>query len=185
MEQKISVRLLEGSDHEKIVDYFLDSDQDFLIGLGVDLAKLPERQEWLNILNENAELGIEERKFFYIIWLLDDKPIGHSNINKIIFGEEAYMHLHIWYKEARQKGAGIEFLKLSLPYYYKEFNLENIYCEPAASNPAPNRSLRKLGFEFVKSYDTIPGWINSYQTVNRWVLSKDKFNMLYTTWQRS
>jgi RimJ/RimL family protein N-acetyltransferase len=114
-----------------------------------------------------------------MIWLIDGEPTGHSNINKIIFENEAYMHLHFWHREVRQKGMGFELLKLTLPYYFDTFKLENLFCEPAAFNTAPNKTLKKLGFDFVKSYDTIPGWINSYQTVNRWVLTKQKFNSLY------
>jgi RimJ/RimL family protein N-acetyltransferase len=179
-DKKISVRHLEINDHENIVDYFLNSDKNFLISLGVDTSKLPTKQEWLDILSSNFELSIYQKKFFYIIWLMDSKPVGHSNINKIVFANEAYMHLHMWHKQARQKGIGVEFLKLTLPYYFDIFKLENLFCEPAASNVAPNKTLEKLGFDFVKSYETIPGWINSYQTVNRWVLTKAKFKSSFT-----
>ena len=177
--QKISVRHLEIGDHESIVDYFLNSDKDFLISMGIDTSKLPTRQEWLDILNLNFELSIYKKNFFYIIWLLDSKPVGRSNINKIIFAKEAYMHLHMWHNKIRKKGIGTEFLKITIQYYFDTFKLENIFCEPSASNVAPNKTLEKLGFDFVKSYETIPGWINSYQTVNRWVLTKEKFISLF------
>ncbi len=183
--QKISVRHLEIEDHENIVDYFLNADKDFLISLGVDTLKLPARKEWLEMLCSNFELSVGQKMFFYIIWLMDGKPVGHSSINKIIFGNEAYMHLHMWHKQKRQKGIGAEFLKLTLPCYFDIFQLENLFCEPAASNTAPNKTLEKLGFDFVKSYDTIPGWINSYQTVNRWVLTKEKFSALFAAWHNS
>lgn len=176
--QKISVRHLEIGDHENIVDYFLNADKDFLINLGVDISRLPAKQEWLNILGSNFELGLEQKKFFYIIWLLDSKPVGHSNINKIVFANEAYMHLHVWARDTRKQGVGVEFLKLTLPFYFDTFKLKNLFCEPAASNVAANKTLEKSGFDFLKSYNTIPGWINSYQTVNRWVLTKEKFNTL-------
>lgn len=169
------------SDHENIVDYFLNSDVKFLNSMGVNTSKLPYRQEWLDILNSNFQLSIDKKKFFYIIWLIDNNPIGHSNINKIVFAREAYMHLHLWNYQARQKGIGTEFLKLTIPHYFDIFKLENLFCEPAASNSAPNMTLKKLGFEFVKTYDTIPGWINFYQTVNRWVLTKEKFNSMFVT----
>lgn len=177
--QKLSVRQLEISDHENIVDYFLNADKDFLINLGVDLLKLPAKQEWLDMLHSDFKLSLEQKKFFYIIWLLNGKPVGHSNINKIVFANEAYMHLHIWHKYTRQQGVGAEFLKLTLPYYFDNFQLQNLFCEPSAFNAAPNKTLEKLGFDFVKSYDTIPGWLNSYQKVNRWVLTKEKFNALF------
>ena len=181
IEGKISIRQLELSDHPRIVDYFLNSDKDFLSGMGVDTSKLPTREEWLEILSTNFMLSLDQKKFFYMIWLFDNQPIGHSNINKIVFAEEAYMHLHIWKKEVRKKGIGFELLKLTIPHYFDIFKLKNLYCEPLATNSAPNRTLEKLGFEFIKSYDTIPGWINTYQTVNRWCLTKEQFELTRPT----
>ena len=178
-DEKLTVRHLQISDHELIIDYFLNSDQDFLKRMGVDTLKLPSKQEWLDLLNSNFALTDDKKKFFYMIWVLDDQPVGHSNINKIIYSNEAYMHLHLWQKQTRQKGLGVEFLRLTIPYYFEIFHLENLFCEPSAYNPAPNKSLEKAGFDFIKSYDTVPGWINFYQTVNLWCLSKKKFTNLY------
>ena len=178
-EKKLSVRQAMMSDHEMIVDYFLQADHDFLRGMGVDISKLPSRHEWLAILEENESLAVADKKFFYVIWLMDDEAVGHSNINKIIPCKEAYMHLHVWRKDIRQRGVGAELVKLSLPYYFKAYDLKELYCEPSAFNPAPNKTLEKCGFEFLKSYDTIPGWINYEQTVNRWRLTRERFGELY------
>jgi RimJ/RimL family protein N-acetyltransferase len=175
----ISVRLPEISDYEKIVDYFLNSEPAFLVGMGVDRDKLPSREEWLYILAENHKLKVTEKKFFYLIWLIDKQAVGHSNINKIENNTEAFMHLHIWTKQKRLAGLGEQFLKLTIPYYFETYNLKNLYCEPSASNAGPNKTLQKLGFEHLETYNTIPGWINFHQTVNRWCLTKDKFELLY------
>jgi RimJ/RimL family protein N-acetyltransferase len=178
-EGQLSVRESETGDFENIVDYFLKSDEDFLFRMGVDTKKLPSKEEWLNILSLDFYLSPHEKKFYYLVWLLDNKPVGHSNINKIVFGEEAYMHLHLWQRETRQKGTGSSLLKMTLPYYFNNFKLRALYCEPSALNPAPNHTLKKLGFDFIKSYNTMPGWINFYQTVNRWAMTKEKFSQLY------
>jgi hypothetical protein len=50
-----------------------------------------------------------------------------------------------------------------------------LYCEPYALNPAPNKTLEKLGFKFLKTYTTIPGWINFEQEVNLWELKNNIF----------
>jgi len=178
-EDNLSVRRSEINDFEKVIDYFLKSDKESLTNMSVDISKLPSRAEWLRILTADFTLDAESRQFFYVIWLLDNRAIGHSNINKIIFGEEAYMHLHLWRAQIRRKGIGYTLLKETLPLYFNTFQLKNLYCEPSASNPAPNNTLKKLGFEFIKSYNTIPGWINSYQTVNRWCLTDKKFKLIY------
>ena len=128
--------------------------------MGVDISKLPTKDEWLQIMSTDFNRDPERKKFYYVIWLLNDKAIGHSNINKIIFGKEAYMHLHIWHELKRKKGLGLALLKKSLPFFFNTFHLKTLYCEPSASNPAPNKTLEKLGFDFIKSYETVPGWIN-------------------------
>lgn len=174
----LSVRPLELNDHASIVDYFLNSDKDFLRAMGVDTSKLPSRHEWIELLNSDFPLPLKQKNFFYLIWLLDGKAIGHSNINKIIFGSEAYMHLHLWQGQTRQRGMGVQLVRKTLPFYFDTFKLKYLYCEPSASNPAPNRTLQKAGFKFIKSYDTTPGWINFYQTVNRWCMTEQKFRDL-------
>jgi len=176
----LAVRESTINDLEKIVDYFLKADKDFLIGMGVDIAKLPAKMEWMNMLLENHQQSIETKKFYYITWLLNDEAIGHSNINKINFGQEAYMHLHVWQRQHRQKGEGLKLFQMTLPFYFNVFKLKYLYCEPSATNPAPNKVLEKLGFDFIKTYDTTPGWINFYQTVNRWCLTKEKFEYFLT-----
>jgi RimJ/RimL family protein N-acetyltransferase len=181
IEGRLSVRPLELNDIENVVDYFLNADDDFLIQMGADRSKFPSREEWMSIIESNYYLSPDKKSFFYIIWLLDGNPVGHSNINKIVFREEAYMHLHLWQNEIRQKGIGLDLLKMTLPYYFNIFKLKMLYCEPSALNPAPNKTLKKLGFDFVKSYETIPGWINFHQQVNRWCLSRAKYRSLYET----
>ena len=180
IEKNLSVRQLEINDLELIVDYFLKSDNDFLFGMGVDISKLPSREDWLNILISNFHLNLDKKTFFYIIWLLDNQPVGHCNINKINFGKDAFMHLHLWQGQTRQKGIGFDLLKMTLPYFFDIFKLKTLYCEPSALNPSPNKILEKLGFDFVKSYETTPGWINFYQLVNMWCLTDEKFNTLYS-----
>jgi RimJ/RimL family protein N-acetyltransferase len=60
------------------------------------------------------------------------------------------MHLHLWYPDKRIKGMGVQLVKKSLPYFFNNLHLKTLYCEPYALNPAPNKTLPKVGFEFVK-----------------------------------
>jgi [ribosomal protein S5]-alanine N-acetyltransferase len=178
-QNKLSVREIETTDFESIVDYFLLADESFLLAMGVDVSKLPRREEWLKLLTDEFEQPIEKKKFYYIIWLLNDKPVGHSNINKIIFGEEAYMHLHMWHSEKRQKGIGLAFMKMCLGIYFNKFELKKLFCEPYAKNPSPNKTLERLGFDCIAQLDTTPGWLNFFQTINRWCMDLSKYKTLY------
>jgi len=174
----LSVREIQHSDIEPLSDYWFNSDPDFLIRMGVDLSKMPTREEWKGMLNEQLSQSYEEKKSYCIIWLLKDEPVGHSNVNRIIFGEEAYLHLHIWDSDNRTKGLGLQFVKMTLPFFFQNMKLKKICCEPYALNPAPNKTMEKLGFEFIKEYITVPGFINFEQPVKHWELTLEKFRQL-------
>jgi len=90
------------------------------------------------------------------------------------------MHLHIWRKDKRKNGFGLDFLRLTIPYFFKNFKLEKLICEPYSENIAPNRALKKLGFELVRTYETTPGWISFRQTVNRYELKKKQLEEIIT-----
>jgi len=171
---KLKVREMQESDIEKIVDYFVDADSEFLKAMGADKNKLPARAQWIKKLMVEFGKIYSKKEFYYVIWLLDDKPIGHSNINNIEFGKSATMHLHLWKTDKRKNGLGFEFLKRSIPFYFEHFKLEYLVCEPYSENIAPNKVLKKTGFELIRTYDTIPGWINFHQTVNRYELRKEQ-----------
>ena len=173
-----SVREIQKGDIPALTRYWLDADTAFLTGMGVDLDKLPGKEEFETMLSEQLEQPYEVKGSYCIIWEIDGKPVGHSNINKIIFGEEAYMHLHIWEAGVRQKGTGTAFVKLTLPYFFKNYQLKKLYCEPYALNPAPNKTLEKAGFQFLKKYITTPGWLNFEQEVNLWEMSFERFKDL-------
>jgi len=73
------------------------------------------------------------------------------------------MHLHLWNAASRKKGIGSQLVKMSLKYFFENLKLKRLFCEPYALNPAPNKTLEKTGFDFVKEYITIPGAFNFEQ----------------------
>jgi RimJ/RimL family protein N-acetyltransferase len=179
MQKDIAVNEARSEHYESIVDYFLNGDLKFLNGMGVDPEKLPDRETWVKTLHENHSKPVEERTIFYVVWYVNGEAIGHSNINKIIFGQEGYMHLHMWRSDIRKSGFGFDLIRKSIPHYFNTFNLKNLYCEPYALNPAPNKTLKKIGFEFVKEYETTPGTISFPQPVNRWCLTETRFREIF------
>lgn len=173
---EITVREIQSKDIDLIADYWLNSDPDFLVSLGVDLDKRPAREDLQKMLSNQINTDIRQKQSYALIWELDGKPIGHSNVNGIDFGVEATMHLHLWQSENRRKGLGTKLVKKSLPFYFKNLQLQRLICEPYALNPAPNKTLEKVGFTFVKRYTTIPGSLNFEQEVCRWEMSRIDFN---------
>jgi RimJ/RimL family protein N-acetyltransferase len=170
-----SVREIQETDIELLTQYWLSADPAFLTYMGVDLNKMPSKEVWIKMLSEQLAQPYPGKKSYCIIWLFDNKPIGHCNVNKIKFGNEAYMHLHMWNSDLRKKGMGTELVKMSLPYFFKNLKLKTIYCEPYALNPAPNQTLEKAGFAFVKEFTTIPGFLNFEQPVKHWALTYEQF----------
>ncbi len=174
----ISVREMLQNDIIYVVDYFVNASADFLLGMGVDKNKLPDRSDWIKKLETEFTKPVGQKEFYYIIWLLNDKPVGHSNINNIEPGNSATMHLHLWNNVSRNKSLGYEFLKLTLPYYFEKLHLSKVVCEPYSKNIAPNRLLKRFGFTLIREYETIPGWINFKQFVIRYELSRHEFYKL-------
>jgi RimJ/RimL family protein N-acetyltransferase len=175
MAAAMNVREITEKDIEYLVKYWTESDPASMLLMGVDLNKIPEPEALENMLMEQIKTEITKKQSYCIIWELDGRPAGHSNVNKISFGKEAYMHLHLWNSNERMKGMGSGFVKKTLPHFFENLKLQNLYCEPFAFNEAPNRTLKKLGFQFEKRYVTIPGSLNFEQEVNRWALNKDQY----------
>jgi RimJ/RimL family protein N-acetyltransferase len=177
--EKLTVREIEPSDVALIVAYWLESNPAHHTAMGVDLAKMPSGEQLTAMISEQLTQSYEQKKAYCIIWEIDGKPVGHSNVNKIIFGEEAYMHLHLWHSSTRQKGAGSAFVQMTIPWFFINMQLKTLYCEPYKLNPAANKTLEKAGFEFVKEHITIPGALNFEQPVYLWQLTQDRYRELF------
>jgi len=174
----LSVREIQKEDIDLLIRYWLESDAAHHEGMGVDISKIPDEKAWRLMLAKQLNQPYKEKQSYCIIWEVDGKAMGHCNINPVVFGEEAFIHLHLWKSDIRKKGIGTELVKMTLPYFFNNMKLKKIYCEPYALNPAPNKTLPKLGFEFVKEYVTIPGSLNFEQPVRRWELSLEKFKQM-------
>jgi RimJ/RimL family protein N-acetyltransferase len=170
MNGSVEVRPFAGRpEYEQMVDYFLDADDEFLQRMGVARSKLPSREDWVTSALRDHDRPNHEKERAYLAWVLDGVAVGHSSINKIHVGDDAFIHLHLWSRSHRQAGLGTRFFQLSVGQFARDFSLERLYCEPYAENPGPNRVLLKSGFCLVKRYRTIPGPMNFEQDVNQYV----------------
>lgn len=177
-QNRFKVRELTKSDIASVADYWLKSDKDFMVNMGVDLSKLPSREGLTKMLVNQIQLLDTEKSSLALIAEVNGEPIGHCNVNGITYGKEATLHLHLWNTNSRKKGLGTQMVRNSLPVFFERLKLKTIWCEPYAKNPAPNRTLEKVGFEFVKRYVTIPGSLNFEQEVNRWKMMREKLETL-------
>jgi RimJ/RimL family protein N-acetyltransferase len=170
------VKALSAAEIPFLLDYWYQSPPEYIYALGADINLFPKRSDFETMLLKQISTPYPQKKGMAHIWLENGKPIGHNNVNQIIFGKQANMHLHIWEASLRQKGIGTTLLKLSIPNFFSQLKLEMLFCEPNAHNIAPNRTLAKLGFHFIKTHVIVPGSINYKQEVNQWVLKKEDIN---------
>ena len=168
----LAVREMTGSEVDLVIDYFLNATPEHLETLGVDPTRLPPSESWRERLRRQCELPIEQRSMLSVIWLADGQPIGFSTSDKIRYGEQANMHLHVTEPQRRQQGIGAECVRRSVDIYFERLKLKRLFCEPNAFNVAPNRTLQKAGFKYLKTYMTVPGPLNFHQAVNRWVIER-------------
>ena len=156
------------------VDYFHTSTHAYLQKLGVDPDKLLTRENWLGEYQAELAKPYTARKSILTLWLDGATPIGFSTCDTIDYGKSAKMHLHILAPENRQKGYGADCVRRSVQIYFEVLKLRKLYCEPNAYNTAPNRTLQKAGFKYLKTHDTTPGRLNHFQTTNLWVIERDQ-----------
>ncbi len=168
LKNNLTVREICKSDFELLANYWASASDEFLKSMGAVKSKLPAKEQFVEMLFEQLASSYKEKKSYCIIWCINNVPSGHCNVNKIEFGNHAYMHLHLWTDVQRKNGMGARFVKMSLPYFFNNLKLKKLFCEPYALNIAPNKTLARAGFTFVKKYVTTPGNINFEQEVNLW-----------------
>ena len=91
----------------------------------------------------DLKLQIERKKIYsqksnyYIIWLLNNQAIGHSNTNSIRFGESATMHLHIWHNKTRKTGLGMSSISDSWYGFAQNSKTLEAYTEAVNKEELP------------------------------------------------
>src|SRR5947209_6709133 len=138
----LSVREMTFCETPLLLDYFGAAAPEYLDAMGVDPSRLAPRDVWQARLE--AEFGVpdERRQLFYVIWLLDDAPVGYSSCDRIALGEQANMHLHVTIPELRRKGIGTECVRRSVEIYFQRFRLKRLFCQPNALNVPAHRTLQ-------------------------------------------
>ncbi len=168
----LTVRPMTLPETDLIIEYFHGSTSEHLELMGVDPTRLPTASAWRERFQRDFAMPIEQRAAFQTIWLEDDRPIGYSTTDKIVFGERANMHLQMIDSGRRNSGAGAPCVRQSVDIYFEALRLKRLFCEPNAFNVAPNRTLQKAGFKYLKTHMTVPGALNYYQAVTRWVVER-------------
>ena len=169
---RLSVREMQLAEVEIRFNYFHDASDKDLRTLGVDRKLLPTRKAWRAVYEADYARPIREREIYSLVWEVDERPVGFSSVDQIVFGKEAFMHLHILSPTQRNAGLGAEFVKESAQIYFQVLEVERLFSEPNAFNVAPNRTLQRAGFRYLFTHETTPGPLNFPQAVTRWLLAR-------------
>jgi RimJ/RimL family protein N-acetyltransferase len=170
----VSVREMQFEEVGTVINYFHSATPEHLELLGVDPTRLPSKTQWKQLYEHDYSQPRERRKSFLVLWQLDGRNLGFSSVDKIKFGEEAYMHLHVFDAENRKSGYGAVCVRKSVDIYFQALAVKRLLCEPNAFNAGPNRTLQKAGFRFVKTHMTVPGPLNFHQAVTQWVIERPR-----------
>jgi len=104
------------------------------------------------------------------VWETNGEPVGYSTADKIRFGQRRsctfISSMRCIGEPVRAFGA-CERRSACTSISYR---LDHLFCEPNAFNVAPNRTLQRAGFRYVKAHMTVPGLLNYHQAVTRWVI---------------
>jgi ribosomal-protein-alanine N-acetyltransferase len=175
MPSAITVREVEKDDIQHIVGYWNNSTTEDLLAMGIDVNNIGPLKNLGDRLEQQLELSYEEKAAFVLVAMMDGKLVGHCYVNNLIFGKEAFIHLHIWQTTTHKKGMGSEMVRQSIPHFFEKLKLQTLFCEPSAKNPGPNKTLERIGFKFIKKHLTIPaGWTFQLE-VNRWEMNLKDF----------
>jgi RimJ/RimL family protein N-acetyltransferase len=169
---QLTVRPMTFDESGLIVDYFHSASPEHLELMGVDPTRMPPRDAWRRRMEAEFALPVEQRSGFVVIWLDGETPIGFSSCDRIKFGERANMHLHVVDAGNRNQGAGAQCVRRSVDIYFDMLKLKRLFCEPNAFNVAPNRTLQRAGFRYIKTHMTVPGPLNYHQAVTQWVIER-------------
>lgn len=176
----MNIREINEADIDPIVSYWKDSPEAYLKGMGIDTSDLSRFDGMPAGMRAELATPYEEKATYHLVAEVDGEAIGHTYVNRVVFGESASVHLHLWRNAEKGQGLGSKMVALALPVFFDRLQLQKLICEAAAINPAPNRTMAKLGFTFIKTYVTVPAGWNFELEVSRWELSREAFEDLYT-----
>jgi RimJ/RimL family protein N-acetyltransferase len=168
----LEVREMRPDEVHMRIDYFHGATGAYLAVLGVDQARLPAARDWEESYRLDHGRPLRQRNGYALVWELDGSVVGFSTADRIVFGVEAFMHLHLLEVGRRGHGLGSKFVRLSAQRYFDVLDLERLFSEPNAMNVAPNRALQRAGFRYVLSHECTPGPINFPQVTTRWVTER-------------
>jgi RimJ/RimL family protein N-acetyltransferase len=176
---QVTIREIIASDIQSVVGYWTGAPLSYLEAMGIDTTDLSRFDAMAAGIQAELEAPYSAKKTLHLIAEFGGQAIGHVYVNNVNFGEAAFIHLHLWRGTPKRQKLGSRMVAAGIPYFFEKLELKELLCEPAAANPAPNRTIERLGFSLVKTYETVPAGWNFLLEVNQWRLSREKYQELF------
>ncbi|MEO0336450.1 MAG: GNAT family protein [Pseudomonadota bacterium] len=147
----VTVRDLDFSDIPFVLDYWYESDPNFLTGMGVDLTKLGGKEEFHASLSKRIESSqsLPEPNMSALMICEDERPVGFHTISPLTVGESGVFHAHVFDSSMRGRGIGLRSYPLACQVFMNRFSLEKILFKTPLQNKAAIRVKEKLGLKSV------------------------------------
>lgn len=174
----LSVRDVELNDIPTIIRYWATLSESDIKRMYIDKAKLLTSEVLRERLTKVISNPQKDPEQVTVVWKVAEKTVGLVNSKFDGADGEPRVHLHMMDARFRGRGLGEWFFVNSVLKCMERFGVETIYCEPAATNPHPNRLLEKLKFPLERSYTGIASPICIEQPINRYRLEKEHILLL-------
>jgi hypothetical protein len=102
----LAIREMALEEVDFIIDYFHRATPEHLETLGVDPTRLSTRSGWRERYIGEFSKPVQELSNAPVIWELDGLAVAFSTSDKIVYGEQAHMHLHVVDPQRRSSGIG-------------------------------------------------------------------------------
>ena len=170
----LSFREANESDSEAQLQYFENSTDEFLRGLGVDPKVIRSKpRPNSDRLKANLKLPNAERSHYSLAMENDGQVFGIVHFHNHEFGKLGELHVHIFNLENRHRGYASKLFSEVVPHIYDIYRPEILFCTPSASNIPINKFLQKQGLEIVSSYTTPAAGILLERLANRYEMSPE------------
>ena len=165
---EISLCDIQERDIPYIVDYWHNSDDNYLHSMRVDKSKLISRDVTATKFIESIPKNRGDQSRITLVFKDGETVIAYTNVSLNADGV-GYGHVHIIKNGYKQIGFVAEFFDTAIEIFREKFHVNSLRFQTNKENRRINRYLAKLGYEvahteYLENPDGMasPGWYHTY-----------------------
>ncbi len=166
---RLMVREFTQADADMVINFFRSLSPEEAALFGLANTTLAYMEEWYQNLSKTLYLPLHKANYYFLIWEVNDKPFGFSFVDRIVYGEEGYMHCYILDPKQRSAGRGKAMVEHSAKVFFDQFKFDELFAEPYVLNTPANRVLQSNGFKLLHAHNNTSPEMAYNTPVNQWV----------------